>query len=123
MPLQMSGGFLPAGSDTDQSVRASIERIIHTRKGERPMRPGVGSRVWDFAFENVTSIAKARIRSEARRAISSQETRIQILSVTVKGFDELPGLATKSGFQVDVVYRLAGQVAGASVDVDPEKSA
>jgi len=123
MPFRASEGRIPAGSDTDESVRASIERIIHTRLGERPMRPGVGSRTWDFAFENVGATTVARIRAEVRRSISTQEPRVRVLAVSVTSYDDLPDSPGKSGYRIDVTYRLSGQVQTMSTELDPESSA
>jgi len=123
MPFQSSGGRLPASAETDDSVNASIRRIIHTRKGERPMRPNVGSRVWDYVFENVNATAKALIRADARRSVQAQEPRITVLSVKVSSFDELIGFPGRTGYLIDFTYRLSGKTYMTSTELDPEASA
>jgi phage baseplate assembly protein W len=123
MPFTIAEGQAPVSSNTSESVRASILRIISTRKGERAMRPAIGSRCWDFCHENADQFAAARLRSEVRASISSQEPRIRVLGVTVTGFDSLPEYNNTAGFRVDVLYSLGGQVETVSTDLDPTESA
>ena len=64
-------------------VADNIQRILETRKGERPMRPGTGAAIWDFVFENMGSLLNARIDHEVRRALSEGEPRATVLHVAV----------------------------------------
>jgi phage baseplate assembly protein W len=69
---------------TDADVVAdNIQRILETRKGERPMRPGTGAGIWDFVFENVGAVLNARIDHEVRRSLGEGEPRANIISISV----------------------------------------
>lgn len=118
MPFRLEGGVVPAPASTDDSIRASIERIIHTRRGERAMRPDVGSRCWEFVYENVGSLAAGRLKAEIRGALAAQEPRIRVLAVDVVPFDQLPEYPDGAGFRVDITYRLGGEVETVSTTFD-----
>jgi phage baseplate assembly protein W len=64
-------------------IADNIQRILETRKGERPMRPNAGSIIWDFIFENTGAVLNARIDYEIRRALSDGEPRAAILATSV----------------------------------------
>lgn len=113
-PLRIESGEIVV-SDTELSVSDSIRAIIDTRPGERVMRPDFGSKCWDFVHENVNVVSMARLRDEARRALTTQEPRIRVLAVTVKKLADSE--AGGSGLVVDVTYRLSGQVATESVEI------
>lgn len=123
MPFAVEDGHAPASSTTSDAVKASILRIIETRKGERAMRPGVGSRCWDYVYDNADVFSAARLKSEIRAALSAQEPRIRVLGVTSTAFDSLPEYNDHSGFRVEVVYRLGGAVETVTIDLDPTESA
>ena len=118
MPFREESGVIPAPAATDDSIRASIERIIHTRRGERPMRPDVGSRCWEFVYENVGTLAAGRLKAEIRGALASQEPRIRVLAIDVVSFDQLPEYPDGAGFRVDITYRLGGEVETVSTTFD-----
>ena len=109
-PFRKSEGKLPAPSSLEDDVLASMMRIINTRKGERVERPDVGSKVWDFVFEPDSAVSRSRIRDEVRRAISQQEPRVTVMSVTVKS-----GVAAT--FEIDVVYRMNGSLKTTTIEV------
>lgn len=69
---------------TDADVVAdNIQRILETRRGERPMRPGTGAAIWDFVFENTGAVLNARIDHEVRRALGEGEPRASVIAVYV----------------------------------------
>lgn len=110
MPFRAGAGRIPAPADTSDLIRASIERIIQTRRGERAMRPEVGSRCWDFAHENESPLLLSRIRAEVRGALAAQEPRIRVISVDAHTFASLPEFPGAAGVRIDVTYRVGGRV-------------
>lgn len=123
MPFRWEDGVVPAPAGTDDSIRANIERIIHTRRGERPMRPEVGSRCWDFVFENAGTLSAARLKAEIKGALAVQEPRIRVLSVDVTPYDQLPEHSSAAGFRVDIVYRFNSEVHTMSSSFDSGSAA
>jgi phage baseplate assembly protein W len=112
-PFRIEDGELPAASDAEESVADSIKSILNTRVGERVMRPDFGSKVWDIVFENIDALSLARVKDEVRRALTLNEPRIRVLSVSAS-----PAESGRGGsITVDITYRLAGQVQTTSTEV------
>mgnify|MGYP001812938510 CR=1 FL=1 len=82
-PFQKGTQSFPRVRTDADVVADNIQRILETRRGERPMRPGTGAAIWDFIFENVGALLNARIDHEVRRAISEGEPRATVLHVAV----------------------------------------
>lgn len=82
-PFQKGTTSFPLTRTDADVVEDNIRRILETRKGERPMRPGAGCSVYDFVFENVGVLLNARVDHEVRRALAEGEPRASVLKVTV----------------------------------------
>mgnify|MGYP001140521591 CR=1 FL=1 len=83
-PFQKGTTSFPLTRTDADVVADNIRRILETRKGERPMRPGTGAAVWDFIFENIGALLNARVDHEVRRALSEGEPRADVLRVTTQ---------------------------------------
>lgn len=104
-PFGKSATGFPATKDDEDLVEDNIRRILTTRRGERVMRPEVGSDAHDFVFENVGAVLRAAINHEARRAIAANEPRARVLSVVAGQQDRTDG---GSEVVVEIVYEVAG---------------
>lgn len=82
-PFNKGATSFPAKSEDDVTVEDNIRRIVQTRRGERVMRPNVGSDVMNFVFDNAGPMMRAKISHEVRRAIAAGEPRVQVLNVVV----------------------------------------
>lgn len=82
-PFQKGSTSFPLVRTDADVVADNIQRILETRRGERPMRPNAGSNIYDFVFENVGAVLNARIDHEVRRAIAEGEPRASVLNVYV----------------------------------------
>lgn len=82
-PFQKGSTSFPMGRTDADVVEDNIIRILQTRRGERPMRPGTGSAIWDFVFENTGALLNARVDHEVRSALAAGEPRATVLSVGV----------------------------------------
>lgn len=105
-PFGRYNGVLPAGATVEEVVADNLKRIIMTRRGERVMRPQIGSAAWDHVFENGGAISRARMRDDIRRAIALNEPRAKVLDVVVTPIAD----AGMSGFSVDVTYKVSRDV-------------
>jgi phage baseplate assembly protein W len=90
-PFQKGTTSLPKTSEDNDVIAENIQRILLTRKGERVMRPGTGSGVWDFVFENTGAVLNARIDNDVRQAIAEGEPRAVVLQVNVTEEDRADG--------------------------------
>ena len=50
-PFRRSDTEFPASSSDDELIQESLIQLFQTKKGERVMRPDVGSRVYDLVFD------------------------------------------------------------------------
>ena len=70
--------------EDEDAIGASVENILLTRRGERVMRRGFGSRIVDLLFEPIDSITSGFIRLRTLQDIPANgEDRIVIDSVTI----------------------------------------
>lgn len=107
-----SGWAFPVGVDaTGQIALATGTReleqamllILSTYPGERPMRPGFGSRLRDFVFAGATWENAAAITAEVRSALRQWEPRVSVTDVTVS-----PGLPEPGALYIDIEYTVKG---------------
>lgn len=82
-PFQKGSTSFPMTRTEADVVADNIQRILETRKGERPMRYNTGAAIWDFVFENVGAVLNARIDHEVRRALAEGEPRANVLGVSI----------------------------------------
>jgi phage baseplate assembly protein W len=91
-PFRKGPEGLPQGAVDDELIRDSIIQVILTGRGERVMRPTVGSAVYRFVFENndlflgdliATEVRAVLARSEPRIIVETVETRIEDTSTYV----------------------------------------
>jgi uncharacterized protein len=96
-------GVQPNGSVATAQGVAKLEQamriILTTYLGERPMRPGFGSRLRDFLFDGVSPASVAAIGEEVERAIGSCESRVDVEAVDVRPIEGAYG-----GFEIDIQY-------------------
>lgn len=114
-PFSRGGGALPATVEGQDAIDASVRQIIETGRGERVMRPGSGSLVWTFIFENNEPLLRAKVQREVRRALREQEPRITVVKVDVK-------VSGEGAVVVDVVYKLAGRLNQTTVEIDSREA-
>ncbi len=112
-PFTRSATSLPAASTDFDTIADNIERILMTRRGSRVMRPSTGSNVFDFAFESIGAVLRARIDDEVRRALAEGEPRAQVLQVNVE--ERTSSIGTQ--VVVDVNYRVNSEVRSTSVTI------
>lgn len=105
-PFGRVDGKLPAPATVEEVVAGNLRRIVMTRRGERVMRPQIGSAAWDYVFENNSAISQARMRDDIRRAIALNEPRAKVIEVKVTQITASGG----TGFTIEIVYKVSREV-------------
>lgn len=67
-------------------VKRDLLNAFNIRQGELPGRPGYGTRVWDYLFENQIERTQKEIEAEIRR-VAAGDPRLRINSVQVAPFE------------------------------------
>lgn len=87
----------------DQELEQAMRLILATYPGERPMRPGFGSRARDYVFRSATIDTAAELAHEVQTALLRWEPRVEIDYVNVT-IDE----DEHNKFYIDISYRVKG---------------
>ena len=66
-----------------REIEESMELILRTAPGERPMRPDFGCRIHDEIFAAVRPATIGRIAQDVREALARWEPRIGVTEVTI----------------------------------------
>lgn len=106
-PLVLGVQTYPELVDIYRSVADSIEDILTTQVGSRPMRPAYGCNVYGFIFETNDELLEARAEFEIRRALELNESRIRVTNVVVSS--ELDERREPSVLKVEVNYYIRKQ--------------
>ncbi len=112
--MQSYSDELPMLYDVD-AVKAAIRNILMWRVGESVIRPEFGHNLKKSMYSQVTDFNKEQICQEVKRAIETNEPRVEILSVDAWNKDEDEG-SGQDGFsnaiEVKVAYQVRGRDAG-----------
>jgi hypothetical protein len=81
-PFQKGSQSLPAATFDDDLVRMSLQQILQTQRGERPMRPQFGCDMQQYVFENNDDILTQIIRSEISTTIARWEPRARLDNIS-----------------------------------------
>jgi uncharacterized protein len=72
----------------EQELAESIELILRTAKGDRPMRPEFGCGIWDEVFSPLDATTAGRVAYDVRAALERWEPRINVVAVDVTYKDD-----------------------------------
>ncbi len=97
--------FLRAASSEEQ-IKESIRAVLLTRKGERPLRPELGSELYRFLFRPLTESLLSEIQSEVRESITRCEPRVAVKDVLIGAFN---GEANQLEMRVEFEYKATGK--------------
>jgi uncharacterized protein len=82
-PLRLDVGGEIALSSGEDEIEESIELILSTAYGERPMRPEFGCGIHDYIFSPIDATTAGQIAYEVRASLLRWEPRIEVLDVIV----------------------------------------
>ncbi|HLN61628.1 MAG TPA: GPW/gp25 family protein [Symbiobacteriaceae bacterium] len=96
-------GRVALSANTDHSIQESIQLILLTNPGERPLDPQFGAGLRTFFYQPNTSITRRLIRDMVEQALRRWETRITVNTVTVD-----PDPSDPTAAIVQVTYQVVG---------------
>jgi phage baseplate assembly protein W len=67
----------------ERELAESIELILRTPRGDRPMRPEFGCGIWDEVFSPMDATTAGRVAYDVRAALERWEPRINVSAVDV----------------------------------------
>ena len=67
----------------ERELAESIELILRTPRGDRPMRPEFGCGIWDEVFSPMDATTAGRVAYDVRAALERWEPRINVTAVDV----------------------------------------
>ena len=82
----------------ERELAESIELILRTPKGDRPMRPEFGCGIWDEVFSPMDATTAGRVAYDVRAALDRWEPRIEVTAVDVTYQEE------KGRMDVQITY-------------------
>ena len=95
--------------DSD-AIKRSVRNIVLTNPFERPFKPGLGSNVRSFLFENNTITTRSRIIETITESIETFEPRVSDVQVQV---DDTEG----NNLNVTIFYKITNEFNQQRLDV------
>jgi len=78
-PLRRGGSGDYLAAQGAELIKAAVEQILHTKKGELPWKPSFGLDVERYRHRNLTDALVAAIAGEVLEALTDYEPRIEIV--------------------------------------------
>jgi hypothetical protein len=82
-PFRKGSTSFPEVATDDALIKQSLVQLILTGRGERVMRPDVGSGAFRFIFEDNDDFLLTVIQTEVNQVVSKYEPRVSLISVDV----------------------------------------
>lgn len=82
-PFRKGSTSFPEVATDDALIKESLVQLILTGRGERVMRPDVGSGAFRHIFEDNDEVLATLIQNEVSQVIGQYEPRVSLLSVNV----------------------------------------
>lgn len=101
MHVDATGGI--ALVHREREIEESIQIILATAPGERPMRPEFGCGIHDFVFAPADGSTAGQIAYEVRTSVERWEPRIDVTEVAVSVDSQAEGV-----LYIDVRYEVRG---------------
>ena len=112
-PFQKGPTGFPAQATDNDLIQQSLIQLVLTGRGERIMRPDVGSNAYGFVFENNEAPLQVLIQQEVRNVITKYEPRVILQAVSVVLNDatgDTPSLITITINYIVVITQQTDQV-------------
>jgi len=112
-PFQKGPTGFPAQATDNDLIQQSLIQLVLTGRGERIMRPDVGSNAYGFVFENNEAPLQVLIQQEVRNVITKYEPRVILQAVSVVINDatgDTPSLITITINYIVVITQQTDQV-------------
>jgi phage baseplate assembly protein W len=112
-PFQKGPTGFPAQASDNDLIQQSLVQLVMTGRGERIMRPDVGSNAYKFIFESTDLPLQNLIQTEVGNVIRKYEPRVILRGVEVTVNDatqQHPSLVTITINYIVVVTQVTDQV-------------
>lgn len=96
----LDGGVLTSTKTTQDAVKSNLISLLTTKRGHRPMRPGLFSPLYDYLNEPIDEITISRIQEALEDKIIEYIPEIQLKQILVTPYEEENRLSVK------IVYSL-----------------
>lgn len=83
-PFRKGTTSFPEGSVDDRLIREELMQLLLTARGERVMRPELGTDAQSFVFETNDELLASNIRTVVANAIAKFEPRILLRAIDVE---------------------------------------
>ena len=112
-PFQKGPTGFPASSTDNDLIQQALVQLVMTGRGERIMRPDVGSNAYGFVFGNTGAPLQTIIQAEIRNVITKYEPRVILQGVNVvynNATGQSPSTVTITIDYIVVINQTAQQV-------------
>jgi phage baseplate assembly protein W len=82
-PFQKGATGFPASASNNDLIQQALVQLVLTGRGERVMRPDVGSGAYSFVFQSTGAALQALIQRDVRNVIAKYEPRVIVQEVRV----------------------------------------
>jgi len=86
-PFQKGTGSLPRQATDNELIRDDLIQLILTSRGERVMRPELGSDAFSYVFETNNDLLSTLIRNTVSSTVGKNEPRVVVRKVNVSRRD------------------------------------
>lgn len=103
-PFDVTANGTIATVGGNRKLEQAMALVLSTYPGERPFRPGFGSRLRDFVYESASDLVFARIEHEVRESLTMWEPRSVVSAVTVR-----QDAGQENLLHIDITYLVKGE--------------
>jgi len=84
VPIRMgSTGFFDQTFSSIDEAKSNMINLLLTRKGERPMQPDFGTKIYNYLFDQLTGDLANRIEQEIQSAVDTWLPYVELIDVNV----------------------------------------
>ena len=112
-PHPVSGDVRPIVDDL--AIRRSILNLISTPRGRKPFYPEYGCTIGDYLFSNPDVFTKSSMADSVYQALTSYESRIDVIEVEPTFYDE--------GVYLQIKYRIKNTSVISSITTSVKRTA
>lgn len=103
-PLDVTANGTIATAGGARKLEQAMTLVLATYPGERPYRPGFGSKLRDHVFESPSASVFALIERDVRDALEMWEPRTEVRTVAITVDPDRPSL-----LHIDIAYVVKGE--------------
>lgn len=98
-----STGFFDQTFSSIDEAKSNMINLLLTRKGERPMQPDFGTKIYNYLFDQLTGDLANRIEQEIQSAVDTWLPYVELIDVNV---DASPTNMDRNRIDVNIRFGL-----------------